>query len=280
MKKTILLVLLLVIGVIFAGCDITYDIQKDNSVIVTIECDDGDVDDFGELYDFDEGDLDNDKDLEDILDDILDEYEIEGDITVKSLKRDRNDNFTLVFEYIPSDDFDDVIETGDMCVNTAEELLDAYADFVYDDDFMDVYDKEFSEEVDDEEVYVYDKKGDELNDKDMEEYFEKAKLDKLTAAFVTVPYFPGYDNIFDDLKVTVPGNIELIIGDEDIEVEDGAIVSETTYLVIYGTSGNFLTVLLVILLLAALGVGGYFAYDKFIAKKSNGLDTELDEVIE
>jgi len=280
MKKTILLVLLLVIGVIFAGCDITYDIQKDNSVIVTIECDDGDVDDFGELYDFDEGDLDNDKDLEDILDDILDEYEIEGDITVKSLKRDRNDNFTLVFEYIPSDDFDDVIETGDMCVNTAEELLDAYADFVYDDDFMDVYDKEFSEEVDDEEVYVYDKKGDELNDKDMEEYFEKAKLDKLTAAFVTVPYFPGYDNIFDDLKVTVPGNIELIIGDEDIEVEDGAIVSETTYLVIYGTSGNFLTVLLVILLLAALGVGGYFAYDKFIAKKSDGLDTELDEVIE
>lgn len=276
MKKIILVVMLLVIGLVFAGCDVTYDIQKDNSVIVTVECDDDDVDDFGELYDFDEGDLDDKEDLEDVLDDVLDEYEIEGEITVKSFKRDKNDNFTLVFEYIPTDDFDDVIETGDMVITTAEDLLDAYAEYVYDDDFMDVYDKEFAEEVDDEDVYVYDKKGDELNDKDMEEYFEKAKLDKLTAVFVTVPYFRGFDEIFDDLKVTIPGNIELIIGDEDVEIEDGAIVSETTYMVIYSTSGSFLTTLLIIAVIAALGVGGYFGYQTFFAKKDDDLDVELD----
>lgn len=272
MKKTILIVMLLVIGLIFAGCDVTYEIQKDNSVIVTVECDDGDVDDFGEMYDFDEGDLDDKDDLEDILDDVLDEEELEGEITVKKFNRDKNDNFTLVFEYIPSDDFDDVLENGEMAINTAEELLDAYAEFIYDDDFMDVYDKEFSEEVDDEEVYVYDKKGDELNDKDMEEYFEKAKLDKLMSAFVTAPWFTDFDNV----KTTVPGNIELIIGDEDVEVEDGAIVSESPYLVIYNTSGSFLTTLLIIVVLAALGVGGYFGYKTFFVKKEDQLDVELD----
>jgi len=272
MKKIIIVVMLLVIGLIFAGCDVTYDIQKDNSVIVTITCDDDDVDDFGEWYDFDEGDLDEKSDLEDILDDVLDEIDdYEGEIEVKSFKRDRNDNFTLVFEFIPTDDYDDAMESYEMVINTAEEILDAYADDEYGDDFMDVYDKEFSEDVDDEYIYVYDKKGDELNDKDMEEYFEKAKLDKLNCAFVIF-----YDD-YDDLKTTVPGNIELIIGDEDIEIEDGAIISEGPYMVIYSKSSSVLTTILILAVLAALGVGGYFGYTKLFAKKEDGLDVELDD---
>ena len=205
MKKIIFWVMLLVLGVVLSGCDVTYDIQKDDSVIITIECDEDDVDEFGEDFDFDEGDLDNKEDLEDILDDIVDEYDdLEGEISVKSFKRDKNDDFTLVFEFLPNSD---------------------------------IYDDEFSDDVDDEKFYAYDKYGDEMTDKEMEEYFDNAKLSKLKAAFI----------LAEDVDVYVPGKIEMIISpDDSVDVDDGAISFENYAYIIYKTSSNALLIILLI----------------------------------
>ncbi|MEX1377434.1 MAG: hypothetical protein AB1Z23_08150 [Eubacteriales bacterium] len=280
MKRIILLVVLLLVGVIFAGCDITYEIQKDNSVIVTLECDEDDVDDFGKEFKFDEGDLDDEEDVEDALDDVLDKYDdFEGDISVKDFKRDKNDNFKIVFLYVPTDEYDDAVENGESAVTIAEDLLDAFAEDQYDDQFEDVYDKEFSEAVDDEDVYVYDGNGDELNDKEMENYFEKANLEKLNATLIFLPSLIDYK----DVEITVPGKVELMIGDEDVEIDDGVITIESPTMIIYKTSGSPLVAILVVILLAALGVAGYFAYEKKWFDKifKKGSTDEFDsEVVE
>lgn len=262
--------MLLVVGVIFAGCDITYDIQKDDSVIITIECDEDDVDDFGEDFDFDEGDLDDKDDLEDLLDDFLDENDdLEGELNVKSFKRTKNDDFTLVFEYIPTDDAEDAIENGEMAVGTAQDVLDAFAeDEGYDDDFEDVYDKEFSNDVDDEYYYVFDKNGDELTDKEMEEYFDDAKLTKIKAAYVIAD---------DDTEIFIPGRIELIISpDDSVDIDDDAISFDYYAVIIYKTGASPLISLLIAVIIAALGAGGYFAYTKFFAKKDDEVEVELN----
>ena len=279
MKRIILLVVLLLVGVIFAGCDVTYEIQKDNSVIVTIECDEDDVDDFGKEFDFDEGDLDDEKDLDDALDDVLDKYDdFEGDISVKSFKRDKNDNFTLTFLYVPTDDYDDATKNSESAISTADDLLDAFAEDVYDDKFEDVYDKEFSDAVDDEDVYVYDAKGDELNDKETEDYFEKANLEKLNATLIYLPRLVDYK----DVEINVQGKVELMIGDEDVEIDDGVITIESPTLIIYKTTSSPLAAILIVILLAGLGVAGYFAYekkwfDKILKKGSaDDIDSELE----
>ncbi len=269
MKKTILLVMLLVLGVVLSGCDVTYDIQKDDSIIIKIECDEDDVDEFGEPFDFDEGDLDDKEDLEDILDDIVDEYDdLEGEISVKSFKRDKNDEFTLEFEFIPNDDIDDAVNDG-IAVGIASDVLDFFADEMYNDDFEDIYDKEFSDDVDDEIFYVYNKDGDELSDKETEEYFDGAKLTKLKAALIEA----------EDVDVYVPGKIEVIISpDDSVDIDDGAVNFEDYAIIVYKTSSSPLLALLIVALLAALGVGGYFAYDKFFAKK--GDDDEIAVEVE
>ena len=266
MKKIIFLVMLLVLGVVLSGCDVTYDIQKDDSVIITIECDEDDVDEFGEDFDFDEGDLDNKEDLEDILDDIVDEYDdLEGEISVKSFKRDKNDDFTLVFEFLPNSDIEDSAKDS-IAVGVASDVLDYFAEIRYDNDFEDIYDDEFSDDVDDEKFYAYDKYGDEMTDKEMEEYFDNAKLSKLKAAFI----------LAEDVDVYVPGKIEMIISpDDSVDVDDGAISFENYAYIIYKTSSNALLIILLIVLLAALGVGGYYAYNKFFAKKD-----DADEIID
>ena len=268
MKKTILLVILLVLGVVLSGCDVTYDIQKDDSIIITIECDEDDVDDFGESFDFDEGDLDTEEDLEDILDDIIDEYDdLEGEITVKSFKRTKGGDFTLKFEFIPNDDIEDAANDG-IAVGIASDVLDFFADEMYDDDFEDIYDKEFSDDVDDEYYYVYDKNGDELSDKETEDYFDGAKLTKLKAALIEG----------EDIDVYVPGKIEVIISpDDSVDIDDdGSINFDDYVLIVYKTSSSPLLTLLIIALLAALGVGGYFAYDKFFAKKKDDEEIAIE----
>ena len=271
MKKTILLVMLLVIGVILAGCDVTYDIQKDNSLIITVECDEDDVDEFGESFDFDEGDLDDKDDLEDILDDIVDEYDdLEGEISVKSFKRDKNDEFILVFEFIPTRDIEDAI-TDTIAVGLASDVLDFFAEEEYDDDFEDIYEDEFSDDVDDEVFYVFDKEGDEITDKEMERYFDDAKLTKLNAAIIQG----------DDIDVYVPGKVEMIISpDDSVDIDDGAISFDDYAIIIYKTSTSPLVALLIIALLAALGVGGYFAYDKFFAKKDDEDEVAIEVAAE
>jgi|GEM_PF-5271103 len=269
MKKIVLLVMLLVLGVVFAGCDLTYDIQKDNSVIITIECDEDDVDEFGEVFDFDEGDLDNKDDLEDILEDVLDEYDdLEGEITVKSYKRDKNDDFTLVLKYVPSDDVEDAVDNGEIAVGSALEVLDVFSEDEYRDDFEDIYEDEFSDDVDDEVFYAFDKNGDELTDKDMEKYFDKAKLTKLKAAYITG----------EDIDIFVPGKVEIIIStNDDVDIDDGAISFEDYVIIVYKAGGNPLVTLLILALIAALGVGGYFAYDRFFAKKdTDDLEVDMD----
>jgi len=277
MKKIVLLVMLLVLGVIFAGCDVTYDIKKDDSVIITIECDDDDVEEYSDMLvkvygddvEFDEGDLDTKEDLEDILDDVIDEYDkLEGEVKVKSFKRDKNDDFTLVFEYVPNADIEDALNDG-IAIGIAQEILDEFAEVEgYDDDFEDIYRKEFSDDVDDEVYYIFNGKGDELNDKEMEKYFDKAKLTKLKAAYI----------LREDTDVYVPGKIELIISsDDDVDIDDDAISFDEYAIIVYKAGGNPLVTLLILALIAALGVGGYFAYDRFFAKKdTDDLEVDMD----
>jgi len=274
MKKTfILLVMLLVLGVVLSGCDVIYDIQKDDSVIITVLCDEDDVDEFGEDFDFDEGDLDNKGDLEDVMEDVLDEYEdmgleLEGEINVKKFDRTKNDDFTLVFEYIPTDDVEDAIDNNELAIGTALDVLDVFADKEYDEDFEDIYDDELSDDVDDEIFYAFDKEGDEMTDKEMEKYFDSAKLTKLKAAYVEAG---------DDMEIFVPGKIQIILGfDDSVDIDDGAISSDTAFIVVYKTGSSFLTVFLILALLAGLGVGGYFAYDKFFAKKGDESEVAVD----
>lgn len=267
MKKIILLVVLLVLSIVFVGCNVAFDIQKDDSIIITIECDDDDVDEYGEDFDFDEGDLDDDDDLEDLLDDVIDEIDLEGDIYVKSFKRKKND-FILKFVFIPNDDIDDALLDG-IAVGSASDVLDEFADMEYDDDFEDIYDDEFADDVDDEIYYAFDREGDELTDKEMEKYFDKAKLTKLKAAVIEG----------EDIDITVPGRIEMIISpDDSVDVDDDVITAENYVIVIYKTRGNALLTLLIIALIAGLGAGGYFAYNKFFSKKED--DVEVDMNIE
>lgn len=266
MKKTLVILAVLLLSLVFVGCDVTYDIQKNDNLIITIECDDDDVDEYGEVFGFDEGDLDNKDDLEDILEDILDDIDdIEGDISVLSFKRKRND-FIMKFEYIPNDDIDDALIDG-IAVGVAIDILDEYANLKYDDDFDDIYDKEFSDDIDDEKVYAFDAKGNELDDKEVEHYFDKAKLTKLTAADIKA----------EDVDITVPGKIELIISpDDSVDIDDGIISADRDIIIIYRTGSSALAVLLIIALLAGLGVGGYFGY-QYLQGKKGDMDADLED---
>lgn len=268
MKKLLMLLVVALLAISLVGCDVSYKVLNNDSVVITLECDEDDVDEFGLAFDFDEGDLDSRDDAEDILDDVLDENDdFEGDMTIKSFKR-KDDDFVITFKYIPTDDIDDAIATG-FAVGNAEDVLDEFANVEYDEDFDDIYDEDLSEDIDDENLYAYDGKGEELSDKEFEKFFDKAKLDKYKAV-----YIENADGI-----ISVPGSIKMIISpSDDIDIDGKIIESDSDMIVIYGGSSVApLVTLCILLVLVGVGLGVYFL---LFRKKDDGEGDDLDELYE
>lgn len=243
MKKRILILLLaLLFVVLFSACDVTIDVKGDNSAIVTIECDEDDIEDWG----FDPDDLEDIDDLENFYDDTYERGLDETEVEIKSFKKS-GDDYTLQVRIIPAEDVDDAMDEG-FAIGNAEEILDIFADYEFDDDFEDISDGDFPESLDEEWYYAWDGSGDSLDGGDFEDLYESINTSNLKCIAIE----GGIETV-----INVPGKIKMVLAYYDeIAIEGNSVeIDGTGAYIIYSSGLGALGIILIIVAILLLAGG-------------------------
>ncbi len=261
MKKRIFALLFVILFIlVLSACDVTVEVKGDNSAIVTIKCDEDDIEDADELDPRDLRDMD---DLEDLVDEFADYRLDELEITAQSYVHN-GDEYTFKIKVLPADDLEDAYYDG-ITIGSADEVLDLFADDEYGDDFQDIY-EEFAEDFDDEYFYAWDGQGDELDDRDVEDYFDNANLENLGCINI---YDTDYyvDFIGSEIILNVPGNIEMVFADYDeIDVENNVVeIGESGDVYVIYSKGISTLILIIIIAAVLLLAGGAVLF--FVLRK-------------
>lgn len=252
-QRILTLLIILIILMTLTGCNAQFRIRRNNDIDFSLTVHPEDVLAYLDSTQFDWKDAGRRR----LVQEYFDEQDLHGDIRVLST-RSRTDEYRLKLRITPSKDVEDAVHSDGIAVGRFLDIFEA----VSQKDWQDARD-DLLTAVDQGEHYALDRRGNPMTVKKLERTLDRGYFREYKAAYVAI--VPG------DTLWTFPGSIKMVITDvrrdidfkaaNRIEIQDGVDA-----IIVYQDSSAG-PALLIALIIAILGVGGYYVYTRFIRNR-------------